>query len=60
VLFQGARETAEDFGSVKGWGARPYAGLEGVMGIDDRALNVVRVGCVDTAVGCKCPASGVP
>ena len=60
ALFQGARETAEDFGSVEGGGTRPYAGLEGIMGIDDRAFHVVRVGCVDTAAGYQCPASGGP
>jgi len=49
ALFQGARETGEDFGSMEGGSARPYAGLEGDVGIDDRALDVVRVGCVDTA-----------
>jgi len=49
VLFQGARETREDFGSVDGGGTRPYAGLEGFMGIKDRTTDVIRVGRVDTA-----------
>ncbi len=39
----------EYFGSVDGGGTRPYAGLEGGMGIEDCTLDVVRVGCIDTA-----------
>ena len=53
ALFQCARETGEDFGPVENGGARPHAGLEGSMGIDDRALDVVGICCVDTVRGCK-------
>ena len=55
ALFQGARETGEDFGSVDGGGARPYPGLECDVGVDGRALDVVGVGCVDTASAPRVP-----
>ena len=53
ALFQCARETGEDFGPVENGGARPHAGLEGGVGINDRALYVVGVCCVDAVRRCK-------